>query len=61
MTVHPVGSQLFHAVRRTDGFDEAIRRYMECFYPPHFTVNGTYRQRTNYCNNLCFNCAELGV
>jgi hypothetical protein len=31
MKIHPVGSELFHAVRWTDGHDEAIRNYMALF------------------------------
>ena len=39
MTIRPVGSQLFRAVRRTDGHDEAIRRYMELFVSTVFYNN----------------------
>jgi len=39
MTIRPVGSDLFRAVRRTDGRDEAIRRYMEMFVSNVFYNN----------------------
>jgi len=61
MTTDPVGSELFHVVRRTDGRDEAIRHSREMFICNVFYNNWHLQGCKNYYNNLCCNCAELGI
>jgi hypothetical protein len=58
---------------RTDGHEEANSRFSRCcekrlldailkrFYPMYFIITGTFRECTNYCNNLCCNGAELNI
>jgi hypothetical protein len=73
MTAHPVGSELFRAVRQTDGRNEVNSRFFQfceklqldvifkCFYSTYFIKTGTFSESTNYYNNLCCNCAELDI
>jgi hypothetical protein len=58
--INPVGSQMIRSVRRTDVYDEAIRRFMEMFVSNVFYNNWHLQVCTNYSDNLCCNCAELG-
>jgi hypothetical protein len=61
MTIQLLGYDLFHAVRRTDGYVEVIRRHLKMFLYNVFYNNWHLQACTNYYNNLCCNWPQWNI